>query len=91
MQTAEPEIGKDLAKIEPVIVRVRPAPETENPPRMVASWFSSETIHFEQNTTLDRTSQSRFEFVFHRGRAKAGYGFAYNLPYGLSSHILNGG
>src|SRR5258708_14819448 len=41
-------------------------PQRKNPPRIAADGFSSETNHFDKNTTVDRTGQSVFRRFIHR-------------------------
>jgi hypothetical protein len=43
-------------------------PQRENPPRIAADGFLGETIHFEQNTMVDRTGQADCDILFHRRR-----------------------
>jgi hypothetical protein len=41
-------------------------PKRKNPPRIAADGLPSKTIHFEQNTMVDRTGQTDFEVFIHR-------------------------
>jgi hypothetical protein len=41
---------------------------TQKPAAHCCERALGETIHFEQNTMVDRTGQADFEFFIHRGR-----------------------